>query len=230
VANQFITDLLPSISLSRLQRYQSPTGDDLETAVNYFWNVALAESLFCSLNAVEIALRNGLHNSLTHHIGTPAWYDLNGILDPAQQNSIEFVKQRIQSYGDPVTPDRIVSKLMFGFWVVILSRNYDARLWRGGNSAALKNAFQRIPKRNRRRQIIHQQYNEIRELRNRVFHYEPIFDDQHLPNRYGEVKRGLYWLNPRMVDVLEWYDRFPDVYANGRTMIEARLKTELGLP
>ena len=129
-----------------------------------------------------------------------------------------------------MTPDRIVSELMFGFWVVILSRNYDARLWRGGNSAALKNAFRRIPKRKRQRQIIHQQYNRIRELRNRVFHYEPICDDQYLPSRYGEVKRGLHWLNPRMVDVLKWYDRFPDVHANGRATIEAKLKMELGLP
>jgi len=140
-----------------------------------------------------------------------------------------YVKQRIQNYGDPVTPDRVVSELMFGFWVVILSRNYDSRLWRGGGSAALKNAFQRIPKKKRQRQVIHQQYNEIRELRNRVFHYEPIFDDQYLLNRYGEVKRGLHWLNPRMVDVLEWYDRFPDVHANGRAMVEAKLRKELGI-
>lgn len=98
-----------------MQRYQSPTGDDLETAVNYFWNVALAESLFCAFNAVEIALRNGLHSSLTQHFGTPAWYDRTGLLDREQQDSIAFVKQRIQSYGDPVTPDRIVSELMFGF-------------------------------------------------------------------------------------------------------------------
>lgn len=118
---------------------------------------------------------------------------------------------------------------MFGFWVVILLRNYDARLWRGGGASALKNTFQRIPKQKRQRQIIHQQYNEIRELRNRVFHYEPIFDDRHLLSRYGEVNRGLHWFNPRMVDVLEWHDRFLDVHAHGRAAIEAKLKTELGI-
>jgi hypothetical protein len=230
VADQFLAQLQPSLSLARLIRYQDPTGDDLETAVNYMWNVALAESLFCSLNAVEVALRNGLHSTLTQHFGTPARYDLTGLLDPPQQQNVTQVKRRIADYGDPVTPDRIVSELMFGFWVVILSRPYEGRLWRGNNSAALKRAFLRIPKGKRQRQIIHQQYNEIRELRNRVFHYEPIFDDQYLMQRYGEVKRGLHWLNPRMVDVLEWYDRFPDVYAHGRTAVEARLRVELGIP
>jgi len=229
MADQFLAQLQPSISPARLARYQSPTGDDLETTVNYLWNVALAESLFCSLNAVEVALRNGLHSSLTQHFGTSAWYDLTGLLDPPQQQNIAQVKKRIAAYGDLATPDRIVSELMFGFWVVILSRPYDGRLWRSNNSAALKGAFLRIPKGKSQRQSIHHQYNEIRELRNRVFHYEPIFDDGHLMQRYGEVKRGLHWLNPRMVDVLEWYDRFPDVHARGRSAIEAKLRSGLGL-
>jgi len=227
IANRFLAELEPSISSARLQRYRSQSGDDLETAANYLWNVALAESLFCSLNAVEVALRNALHVTLTQHFGTPAWFDRRGLLEEAQRANILQVKQRIQNYGDSVTPDRIVSELTFGFWVVILSRNYDARLWQGQNAAPLKNAFLRIPKNKRQRQTIHQQFNEIRELRNRVFHYEPIFDDKRLNSRHGEIKRGLHWLNPKMVDVLEWYDRFPEVYAHGRASVEAKLRTEL---
>lgn len=228
MVDKFLAEIKPSISLARLQRYQSPTGDDLETAVNYLWNVALAEALFCSLNAIEIALRNALHDALTNHFGIPAWYDRQGLLEPKQKKDIDAVKKRIMEYGNPITPDRVVSELTFGFWVVILSRTYDARLWQGQNAAPLKNAFMRIPRRDRQRQTIHQQYNAIRELRNRVFHYEPIFDDQHLAQRYEQIKRGLQWLNPRMVDCLEWYDRFPDVHANGRAQLEDKLKAELG--
>jgi hypothetical protein len=229
IANQFLNELEPSISRARLQRYRLASGSDLDTVVNYVWNVALAESLFCCLNAVEIALRNALHNTLTQHFGVPTWFDRRGLLEPVQVASVETVKRRIQAYGDPVAPDRVVSELTFGFWVVILSRNYATRLWQGQNAAPLKNAFLRIPRNKRRRQIIHQQYNEIRELRNRVFHYEPIFDDVDLMRRYGEVKRGLHWLNPRMVDVLEWQDRFPEVHAHGRAAIQARLEAELGM-
>ncbi len=229
LVDQFLIELEPSISLARLKRYQSPTGDDLETAVNYLWNVALAESLFCSLNAVEIALRNALHGTLTNHFGVPAWYERPGLLEIKQARDITAVKKRIREYGDPITPDRAVSELTFGFWVVILSRPYDARLWQGQNAAPLKNAFMRIPRQERQRQTIHQQYTSIRELRNRVFHYEPVFNDQHLAQRYGQIKHGLRWLNPRMVDCLEWYDRFPDVYHNGRTRVESKLKAELGI-
>ncbi len=213
-----------------LQVVRSKGFTPLETAVNYFWNMALCEALYCSLNAVEIALRNGLHRSLTQHFGIPHWYDGQGILEPDQRGAVRQVKDRIQRRGDAVTPDRVVSELTFGFWVVILSRPYDVRLWSANNAATLKNTFMRIPKRSRQRVTIHQQYNEIRELRNRVFHHEPLFDDRYLLRRYGEVKRGLHWLNPQMVDWVEWYDRFPDVYANGRTQVELKLKGELGIP
>src|SRR5688572_22317888 len=98
---QFLVELEPTISVARLRRYQSPTGDPLETAVNYLWNIALAESLYCSLNAIEVALRNALHNSLTRHFGTPTWYDRRGLLEPKQVDDIGRAKARITSYGDP---------------------------------------------------------------------------------------------------------------------------------
>jgi hypothetical protein len=48
--------------------------------------------------------------------------------------------------------------------------------------------------------------------------------------RYGNVKRGLHWLNPGMVDCIELVDRFPDVYRTGRAQVEATVKNQLGIP
>ena len=91
---QLLTELQPSISPARLQRYLSSTGDPLETAVNYLWNIALAEALYCSLNTVEIALRNGLHDTLTRHFGVPNWFDRRGLLEPSQGNDVAKAKTR----------------------------------------------------------------------------------------------------------------------------------------
>ena len=227
---QLLASIEPSLSTARLHRYQSPTGVPLETAVNYLWNIELCEAFYYSLHAVEIALRNGLHRSLTQHFGIPQWYDGQGILEPDQKRTVQLVKDRIQRRGDSVTPDRVVSELTFGFWVVLLSRPYDARLWTANSAGNLKHVFMRIPKRQRQRQVIHQRYNSIRELRNRVMHHEPLFDDHILRQRHGEVYQALHWLNPRMVDVVEWYDRFPDIYMHGKGRVEAKLKAELGIP
>jgi hypothetical protein len=230
VVIQFVAGIEQSISSARLQRYQSNPFDSLETVINYFWNIALAESLYCSLNMVEIALRNGLHNALAHQFGTPTWYDRAGLLEWRQAVEVRKTKARIAARGDLVTSDRVVSELTFGFWVTILSRPYDSRLWSSWKASPLKTAFVRIPRSLRQRQHIHQHYNAIRELRNRVFHHEPIFDDQLLDQRHDGVKRGLYWLNPEMVNCLEYYDRFPDVLRSGRTSIEGTLKLKLNIP
>lgn len=227
MVSQFLTELELTISAARLQRYQSASGDDLETAVNYLWNVALAESLYCSLNAVEIALRNALHDTLTAHFGTPNWYDQKGLLDRKQIDGVSEVKKRIRRGGESVTPDRVVSELSFGFWVTILSRNYNARLWQGQNAAPIRNAFPRISKRQRQRQPIHQHYNAIRELRNRVFHHEPLFDDQVLRRRHGDIHRGIGWISPAHLAWIKQADRFPHVYHNGRHEVETTLNRHL---
>jgi hypothetical protein len=55
-----------------------------------------------------------------------------------------------------------------------------------------------------------------------------IFDDPILRQRHGEVYQALHWLNPRMVDVVEWFDRFDDVSRQGRSRIETTLNEKLG--
>jgi hypothetical protein len=229
VVSQFLTDLEPTISVARLQRYQSATGDDRETIVNYLWNMALAESLYCSLSTVEISLRNTIHNTLTAHFGIPTWYDRRGLLEPYQANEVANIKKRIASHGNPVTPDRVVSELNFGFWVTILSRTYDARFWQASRQATMRQAFPRVPKRDRQRVTIHAQFNAVRELRNRVFHHEPLFDDPLLRQRHGDVYRAIHWINPKMVDHTKPFDRFPDVYRQGRVEIEDNLKAHVGI-
>lgn len=229
MVSQFLADLEPTISAARLQRYQSATGDDLETAVNYIWNMALAEALYSSLNTVEIALRNTIHDTLTAHFGVPTWYDRRGLLEPYQANEVVSTKKRIVNYGNPVTPDRVVSELNFGFWVTILSRNYDARFWQAFRQATLRQAFPQVPRRERQRVTIHAHFNAIRELRNRVFHHEPLFDDALLRQRHGDVYRAIHWINPKMVDHTKPFDRFPDVYRQGRGKVEAGLRVHLGI-
>ncbi len=230
MVTQLILDLEPCISLPRLQRYRSPGAtDDLNTIVNYLWNMAINESLYCSLNAVEISLRNTLHDTLSGHFGTPNWYDRKGLLDPEQLRQVRKAQGNIKGYGRPVTPGRVVGELNFGFWVTILSRNYDARLWQGARAAPLKQAFPRVSRKMRQRVTIHNRYNTIRKLRNRVFHHEPLFDDLNLLRHHQTIYYAIHWINPEMSKTTALVDRFPHVYTNGRAEIEAKIKEHVGI-
>lgn len=229
MVSRLITQIEPAISSVRLQRYRSTGASDLETLTNYLWNIALGESLYCCLDSVEVSLRNSLHESLTQHFGTPTWYDLHGLLESEQVKQVTRAKRSIVSYGDQITPGRVVSELTFGFWVTLLSRTYDARLWRANNASSLKIAFPRVPRHWRQRWQIHSRYNEIRLLRNRVFHFEPLFDDPTVPDHHGHVYDGIRWLNPALADTVRLFDRFPHVYTSGWEEVETKLKDHLRL-
>ncbi|MEX2315224.1 MAG: hypothetical protein WD628_05850 [Thermomicrobiales bacterium] len=228
-----IESLEPSLSAARFARYR-PVGEhddpDLEVIVNYVWNMALADSLYCCLSAVEVALRNTLHTTLADHFGTPTWYSQTGIMDLEQQQQLASATSKIMFHKKPVTPDRLVGEMTFGFWVTILSRNYEARLWRANKSETIKHAFPHVPRKLRKRGSIHEQYNQMRALRNRVSHHEPLFDDIKLTQRHQSVLEGIRWINPELRQLVDRFDRFPEVYANGRSRVESQLKDHLGIP
>lgn len=227
MVDRFIARIEPSLSPARLQRYATSSTVDLDAVVNYFWNIAIADSLYCCLNLVEIALRNALHRTLTAHFGAPNWYDHQGLLEPEQARQVGVAKQQIRNLGRPVTPDRVVATLAFGFWVTILSRNYDARLWRANRAANLRYAFPRVPKSLRQRVAIHARYNDIRELRNSAYHHEPLFDDPRLLLRHADVHDAIRWINPELKQIADTFDRFPAVFTSGRSEVETKLKIEI---
>jgi hypothetical protein len=230
MVTQFVSSIEPSLSTNRLLRYSTDRANpkiDLDALVNYFWNIALAESLFCSVNAAEIALRNSIHETLSTHFGTSTWYDNSGLLEPDQSAVVASAKTRILSLNRPVTPGRVVASLHFGFWVTILSRNYDTRLWRANNSANLRTAFPRVPGPLRQRVTIHQRYNEIRELRNRCYHHEPVFDDPKLLELHERVHYAIHWINPELEATTEYFDRFSDVFTNGRAEVDTKLRARI---
>jgi hypothetical protein len=194
---------------------------------NYYWNIALAQALLCPLGTVEIMLRNTIHNTLTLHFGAANWYDRRGLLDVKQVGQLQSAKSHIARSGRTVTPERVMSSLSFGFWVTLLSRPYEARLWRANRSANVKTAFPHIPKRQRQRQNIHARYNNLLTLRNLAFHHEPIFDRSTLLADHAAIYAAIGWIEPAMVAPTQLFDAFLDTHANGRTVVEAALKTHL---
>lgn len=129
--DQFVTELKSSLSEPRLERYRRPAdASDLDMLVNYFWNMALADALHCSLTVAEILLRNAIHRTLSAYVGREDWYDRDDLLEANQREDRDTAKHHIATRGRHITPARVVSHLTFGFWVTLLSRPYNERFWR----------------------------------------------------------------------------------------------------
>lgn len=226
----FVTELKADISDPRLERYRRPLGaTDLDMVTNYYWNMELADALHCSLGTVEVLLRNSLHNTLNQFFGRPDWYDGTGLLEERQQVQRDEARHHIESRKRAVTPERMVSQLTFGFWVTLLSANYNDRFWRPVKGMNLKITFPHAPPKLRRSDI-QAKYFRVNNLRNLAFHHEPIFDLASLLDDHRRAYEAIAWIDPTLVPKTRLFDRFPAVHQNGRAAVEATLTHYLGSP
>jgi len=81
------------------------------------------------------------------------------------------MRKERETYGAATTINHFVSGLTFGFWVHLLTVNYDGVFW--PNSFA--NCFPNRPG-NITRQALYDRAEKLRIFRNRLAHHKPIFD------------------------------------------------------
>ena len=196
---------------------------------NYFWNTALCEALYPTLDALEIALRNTIHSAATDVYTTEFWFDRPGVLLKTQPNAIRVARDALLRRSAPVTVGRIVAELHFSFWTYLLSSPYDRPLWQPTGYRLLREAFPHVPFRQRTRKAVHNRYDAIRRLRNRVFHYEPIWNRANLAQDHRDILEAITWISPTLGDTVQHFDRFPSVLADGRQALERRLTNHLAL-
>jgi hypothetical protein len=231
VVASFVAELRRAVSAPRHDEYRPLGGSDLDMAVNYFWNVALSEALYPELAALEVCLRNGIHNALATAYASDLWFYEPGLLEPRQLR--EFANARLnlfRAHGNQPSADRLVAELTFGFWITLLSRNYHRTVWNPNHAALLRSVFPHLSGPRFQRQHIHERFNKLRLLRNRVFHHEPIWDRATLRQNHADIHTAIGWISPSVLETVQLHDRFADVYANERARIETKLKSHLGAP
>jgi Abi-like protein len=225
----FVADLHRPISRERLETYRSPNGTDLDMLVAYFWNVALSEALYPTILAFEVALRNTIHMTLSQQYGTPLWFDRANLLEQRERDAIAAARDQLRRSQKQATDGRIVAALSFKFWVFMFNRPYEAKIWqRNNNIAVLRRAFPRLPTTFRSRAAVERRCEEIRVLRNRIAHAEPIWNRPNRDEEHRNIVRAIKWINPQLEVAVRKRDRFQDVYGNGRRIIERDLRTQLG--
>ncbi|WP_066518276.1 hypothetical protein [Curtobacterium ammoniigenes] len=125
-------------------------------------------------------MRNALHEQLAERTSRPDWWNdqcLWDVLLPSERRGIDEAKSSLALRGRAApTADDVVAATSMGLWTGLLSEgrarhplhNYEGNLWR----PRLQKAF---PLYNGSRKHLHSQLKELKDIRNRVAHHEPIF-------------------------------------------------------
>lgn len=166
-----LSELPVVIGAARLGPYLAArSGDAAEALRLYSWNVEASAAFLGAYAALEVGLRNAMHDSLTSVFGVAEWWhavtlaakDRDQIAD-----SETYLNGRkgVGRWG----AGHMVAELKTSFWEGLLTNRYHTLLWEAG----LKGAF---PNYSGTRDDLRKQMQRLRLLRNRAAHHEPVFE------------------------------------------------------
>ena len=195
--------------MPRLGRYLADSGGILDAALSlYERNARMSEAFYRPLQSLEVCLRNHLSAELADAYGAQ-WFKNGG--PPLRRDALDKIDRAtvdLARAGRQPSPGAVIAELNFGFWVMVLSRKYDANLWRANFSGVFTEAGKRMA-----RQRVHNRMDTIRNFRNRVFHHEPIY---HLnpAQVHADIIEAIEWICPDSAAWALHHSRVPHVLAN----------------
>jgi len=194
------------LSAPRFHVYLKQADNDIDKACTlYKANMELSGAFYPMLSVVEVSLRNAINETLKAYFGDEYWF--SNKLPADFSPYITEAVQKLKSQRKNITADRIIAELNFGFWNRLFNRYYASRLWK-----PLRLVFKNMPKPQRQRDTIADTLYRIRRLRNRIYHYEPIFaNPDDLENRYEEMYRLPGWLDKDLPQLLTGIDHFHSI-------------------
>lgn len=182
-----LSALFDTISADRLSNYLVYAGYDKERALRlYVWNSYVSQCFHLPLQTVEVSIRNTVSGFLSSRF-CPDWPQDERFLDlvpDRRERTKEAIRKVIRRVNDDrhlVTTGRIVAGLPFDFWVGLFTGKYEHPLWQ----TTLHKVFPNLPNTSKRK-TVHDRLWSIKDLRNRVAHYEPIFD-RDLSKEHSEI-------------------------------------------
>lgn len=199
----------------RFARYLARYNGNRKLALRlYTWNLAASSALWGPINILEIAARNGIHDCLVERTDRGDWWnDKHVYLCNKEREAIDSTIATLNRRGTPnPSSDQVVAATSFGLWVGLTGAgvprdpmlSYETTFWQ----PRLQRAF---PHRGqRRRKYIHARLNDVRVLRNRIAHHEPIYRSP-LEDLYNDILEITAMIHPDAREFIESHSRAPEV-------------------
>jgi hypothetical protein len=207
MSNQTIIDAVTVvISSPRISTYENATGgkkpDSLEALDLYAWNADVSGALLIPLHICEVAIRNAVAEAIEQVYGNRwAWSSGFERSLPNPTRGFSPKKDLINARLNQRTIGKVIPELKFAFWQSIFTSRHDQRFW----TPYLENLFPNMDTTlsiEDRRKLIYSELEQIRRLRNRIAHHEPIFT-RNLADDYQKI---LSLVNYRCAVTAKWLD------------------------
>lgn len=153
----------------------------LQNAVSlYGWNAAVSSAFLHPLHICEVTVRNAVSEALSQIFGANWPWDPGfvgslplrvGRFRP--RNEVLTTAAAVGSRANPST-GKVVAEMKFAFWEHLFTLRYQPTIW----NSQIQAAFPHAPVGLQPHQIradIHTRLLQVRALRNRIAHHEPIF-------------------------------------------------------
>jgi hypothetical protein len=212
--SEAIIAIQTTITPIRFNRYLTAAKNDPTLALElYRWNSFLAQSLYWPTQTLEVASRNSIANVITSRFGRD-WHfseKFRRQLSREDTSKLEEAigRQKRERRMPNPSVDVVIADLSFGFWTSMLTAHYAIPLsWKKNLPAAFPYMPANLPLRSAQRPM-----EDVRILRNRIAHHEPIFD-RRLDISYGEIMRLIGWICPASQAYVERTSLFPNTWSS----------------
>lgn len=176
-----------SLSAARIGTYEAVTTDLNEALKLYQWNADVSGTFLPSLHICEVTIRNAVSCVLEEVYGNRwAWEQVFISSLPNPRYGYNARKDLANACRGATSIGQVIPELKFVFWQKMFTSRHDGRLW----NDHLEKTFPNLDKSKtiqERREIIYNDLDQIRALRNRIAHHEPIFK-RSLTDDYRKIK------------------------------------------
>lgn len=174
------TAILEALSASRIGTYQLATTaiPNLDGALAlYSWNAQVSAALMTPLHICEVVVRNAVADAIEAVYG-PHWpwepVFERSLPNPAPGHGYNPRRDLIATRQKEATTGKVIPELKFVFWQKMFTGRHDQRLWNTHLHTVMP-YLNPIMTVQQLRKMVHDELEQLRGLRNRIAHHEPIF-------------------------------------------------------
>ncbi len=194
-----LLNIKQSLSNARLSTFERATNNLDEAIKLYQWNMQISSAFLECLSVCEVVIRNAVSNAIQSIHGENWAYNQRFLRTIQGKRRNDLIQVRQDSI------DSTIPELPFVFWQSMFTARFDNEIWQNQLAIIMPHANHENLRSLRRE--IYTDLDNIRKLRNRIAHHEPIFN-RNLQSDYYQILKIIGYQNQ---DVAEWLESWQTV-------------------